>query len=66
MCKSHPGGARFEGTKGSYRAAETQHYERPGETTGKRAVSVAVGGPQLKESCREVEPWHPKESPGYW
>ena len=29
MCKSHPAGTGFEGMKGSWRAAEARHYERP-------------------------------------
>jgi hypothetical protein len=29
MCKSHPGGTGFEGMKGSCRAAEAQHCDRP-------------------------------------
>ena len=53
MCKSHPGGTRFEGMKGSYRAAEAWHYNRLGKTIGEGTDSVAVGFPGLKGSCKE-------------
>jgi hypothetical protein len=42
MCKSHPGGTGFEGMKGSLRAAEAQHYERPWKAIGESAASVAT------------------------
>ena len=29
MCKNHPGGTGFKGMKGSWRAAEAWHCERP-------------------------------------
>jgi hypothetical protein len=29
MCESYPGGTGFEGMKGSHRAAEARHCERP-------------------------------------
>lgn len=48
--------------KGSWRKAETWHWERPGEATGESAASVALEGPGLKGSFREVEPWHHEES----
>ena len=41
MCKSQPGGTSFEGMKGSRRAAEAQHCERPWKAIGEGAVSVA-------------------------
>lgn len=44
--------------KGSRKAAETWHYERPGKAIGEGAASVAVEGPELKESCTGVEAWH--------
>lgn len=37
---------------------EVWHCERPGE------ASVAVKGPELEESCREVEVWLHEHSPG--
>lgn len=48
MCKCHPGGSGFEGMKGSWSTAETWHHERPGETIGEDAASVAVEGPGLE------------------
>jgi hypothetical protein len=48
MCKSHPGGTGFEGMKGSCRAAEAWHCDRPWKATGESAASVAVDGPVLK------------------
>jgi hypothetical protein len=48
MCKSHPGGTGFEGMKGSCRAAEAQHCERPRKAIGEGAVSVAIDGPGQK------------------
>jgi hypothetical protein len=48
--------------KGSWRAAEAWHCERPGKTTGKSAASVAVDGPGLKGSCKGAEAWHHKGS----
>ena len=44
MSKSHPGGAGFEGLKGSWRTAEAWHWERPKEATGAGVASVAVDG----------------------
>jgi hypothetical protein len=63
MYKSHPGGTGFEGTKGSWRAAEALHCERPWKAIGEGAASVAIDGPGLKGSCKEVEAWHHEESP---
>jgi recombinational DNA repair protein (RecF pathway) len=36
-------------------AVDVQHCGRPGEAIGEGAASVAVEGPGLKGSCREVE-----------
>ena len=55
MCKSYPGGTGFEGMKGSRRAAEAQHCERPWKAIGEGAASVAIDGPGLKGSCKGVE-----------
>ena len=52
----------FEGMKGSWRGAEAWQCGRPGETIGKGAASVAVEGPGLQGSCREVEAWYREES----
>lgn len=57
-CKNHPGGTGFKGIKGSWRAAEAWHCERPGKDTGEGSVSVAVGSSGLEWSCKEVEAWH--------
>ena len=57
------GSTGFKGMKMSWRAAEAWHCERSGKATGEGAASVAVDGPGLKESCKEVEAWHHKESP---
>jgi len=53
--KSHPGGTGFEGMKGSSRGAEAWHYERPWKAIGAGDSPVAVDGPGLKGSCKEVE-----------
>ena len=55
MCKSYPGGTGFEGMKGSHRAAEALHCERPWKVIGEGAVSVAIDGPGLKGSCKGFE-----------
>ena len=62
MCKSYPGGTGFEGMKGSRRAAEAQHCERPWKAIGEGTASVAIDGPGLKGSCKGVETWHHEES----
>ena len=62
MCKSYPGGTGFEGMKGSHRAAEARHCERPWKAIGEGAASVAIDGPGLKGSCKGVEAWHHEES----
>jgi hypothetical protein len=55
MCKVHPGGTDFEGMKGSYRAAEAQHCERPWKAIGEGAASVAIFGQGLKGSFSVLE-----------
>ena len=55
MCKSYPGGTGFEGIKGSRRAAEAWHCERPWKAIGEGAASVAIAGPGLKGSCSVLE-----------
>ena len=58
VCKNCSGGTGFEGMKRPMRAAETWNCEGPGKVTGEGAASVAVNGPVLKGSCKEVEPWN--------
>ena len=55
MCKGHPCGTGFEGMKGSCRAAEVWHCERPWKAIGEGAASVAIEGPGLKGSCSVLE-----------
>ena len=55
MYKGHPGGTDFEGLKGSNRAAEAWHCERPWKAIGEGAASVAIEGPGLKGSCSVLE-----------
>ena len=55
MCKGHSGGTGFEGMKGSRKAAEAQHCERPWKAIGEGAASVAIEGPGLKGSCSVLE-----------
>jgi hypothetical protein len=55
MCKGHAGGTGFEGMKGSRRAGEAQHCERPWKAIGEGAASVAIDGPGLKGSCKGFE-----------
>jgi hypothetical protein len=55
MCKSHPGGPGFEGMKGSCRAAEARHYEKPWKAIGEGAASVAVDGPGLNGKFSVLE-----------
>lgn len=43
-----PHNTGFEGMKGSRRAAEAWHYERPGEAAGEGAASVVVAIMGLK------------------
>jgi hypothetical protein len=42
MCKNHPDDTGFEVMKGSWRAAETWHCERPWKAISEGAASVAV------------------------
>ena len=42
MCKRHLGGTGFEGLKGSWRATEAWHCERPGQATDEGAASIAL------------------------
>jgi hypothetical protein len=62
MCKSHPGGTGFEGMKGSRRATEARHCERPWKAIGEGTASVEVDGSGLKGSCKGFEAWHYEES----
>jgi hypothetical protein len=62
MCKSYPGGTGFEGMKGSHRAAEVWHSERPWKAIGEGAASVAIDGPGQKGSCKGSEAWNHEES----
>ena len=55
MCKRYPGGTGFEGIKGSCRAAEAQHCERPWKAIGEGAASGAIDGPEIKGSCSVLE-----------
>jgi hypothetical protein len=55
MCKGHPGGTAFEGMKGSRRAAEAWHCERPWKAIGEGTDSVAIDGPGLKGSCSVLD-----------
>jgi hypothetical protein len=55
MCKGHPDGTGFEGMKGSRRAAEARHCEKPWKATGEGAASIEVDGPGLKGSCIVLE-----------
>ena len=41
--------------KGSWRAAEAWHCEKPEKVIDKSAASVAVEGTGLKDSYREIE-----------
>jgi hypothetical protein len=50
VCKSHPGGTGFEGMKGSHKAAEAWHCERPWKAIGEVAASDAIEDPGLKGS----------------
>ena len=42
-------------------AADAWHCERPGEAIGEDEAPVAVEGPGMKRSCREVEAYHYKK-----
>ena len=52
MCKNQSGGTGFEGVKGSWRAADAWHCEKPWKTIGVSAASVVVDGPELKGLCK--------------
>jgi hypothetical protein len=54
-CKGDPYGTGFEVMKGSRRAAEARHCERPWKAIGEGAASVAIVGPPLKGSCSVLE-----------
>jgi hypothetical protein len=58
MCKSYPGVTGFEDVKGSRRAADAWHCERPWKAIGEGAATVIVDDPGLKGSCKGVEAWH--------
>ena len=63
MFKNHPGGTSLEGMKGSWRAAEAFHCERPGKAIAEGATaSVAVDCPRLEWSCKEAEAWYCEHS----
>jgi hypothetical protein len=62
ICKSYPGGTGFEGKKGSQRADDARHCERPWKAIGEDATSVTIDGPGLKGSFKGVEAWHHEES----
>lgn len=53
--KSLPDDIVFKGLKGSWRAAEARHCERPGEFVGEDTALAAVEDPGLKDACKEVE-----------
>ena len=61
MCKNHPGGIGFKVMEGFWKAAKTQHYERPGKAITEGAASVAVDSSEMKGSCKEAV-WHHEES----
>jgi hypothetical protein len=62
MYKSYPGGTGFEGMKGSHRAAEARHCERPWKAIGEGVALVAIDGPGLKGPWEGVEAWYHEES----
>ena len=62
MCTNYPGATGFEGMKVSWRAAEVWHWDRLGKAIGESVASVAVKGPGLKGSGKEVEAWHHGDS----
>jgi hypothetical protein len=55
MCKSYPGRTGFEDMKGSCRAAEARHCERPWKAIGEGSSSVAIDGPGLMGSGSVLE-----------
>jgi hypothetical protein len=63
LCKNHPGGTGFEGRKGhgeKLRLGTERGQER--QASGEGAALVALKGPGLKGSFREVEARHYGES----
>jgi hypothetical protein len=55
--------------KGSGRAAEAQHLERPWKAIGEGATSVAIDGPELKGSFSVLEipvPWDYYQEQQQW
>ena len=57
MCNK-PGGTSLKGMNELRGAAEVCYCERPGKAIGYGIASVAVDGPVMKGSCKEVEAWH--------
>lgn len=57
------GATGFEGTKGSWRKAETWYCERPGEAIGEGTAGVIMEAPGLKGSWRTAETLDHEESP---
>ena len=51
---SHPDDTSFKDIKGSWRAAEVWHWERPEKAIGEGAASVAVDGPELKGPSQKL------------
>lgn len=47
-------GVHFEGMKKSWKAVETQHYERPGENTSEAVAPRAIGDPGLKGQVQKL------------
>jgi hypothetical protein len=67
MCKGHPGVTGFEVMKGSRRASEARHCERPWKAIG--AASIAIEGSGLKGSCNVLEmsvPWDDHQEQQQW
>lgn len=61
-CKSL-GATGFEGTKGSWRKAETWYCERPGEAIGEGTAGLIMEAPGLKGSWRTAETLDHEEIP---
>ena len=58
MCKTRPSGTGCEDMKGSWRASEARHCDKPRKAIGEGAALFVVDDPRLKGSCKEVEAWH--------
>jgi hypothetical protein len=58
MYKSHLGGTGFGGMRGSWKAAEAWHCERPRKAVGEGTASIAVDGSGLKWSYKDFQAWH--------